>query len=215
MRWLDRCKFKELRKKLFQYKFYILPEKFIRRTTMQLKKKLCSELSIQLDIQISSTLRTSRSSVIFKISCKEIGSMFRRRWKSWCFHAQSFCFDVDGKVWSHLAKNCFQFLKLFKVTVNLMNSNTPFKNLLKFFCCDNLYFFQGYCCSFNILKPVGSSVASKPQKIRKTQFFGPDMGLSVVLNPLIEPNAMTVVNSEGMKLMINEFNLYPGDRSLP
>lgn len=74
--------------------------------------------------------------------------------------------------------------------------------------------YQGYCCSFNVLKPFKSTVAAKVQKIRKTQFFGPEMGLSVILNPLIEPNALTSVNSEGMKMLINEFNVYPGERSI-
>lgn len=74
--------------------------------------------------------------------------------------------------------------------------------------------YQGYCCSFNILKPVGSSVAAKIQKIRKTQFFGPDMGLSVIINPLIEKNAMTSVNSEGIKILVSEPILYPSQRTL-
>jgi hypothetical protein len=48
--------------------------------------------------------------------------------------------------------------------------------------------YQGFCCAFNILKPAAASTANKAQKIRKTEFFGPDMGLSVILNPLIEKN---------------------------
>lgn len=74
--------------------------------------------------------------------------------------------------------------------------------------------YQGYCCGFNILKPTGASVASKIQKIRKTQFFGPDLGLSVIINPLIEHNSMTSVNSEGIKILVNEFNLYPSERTI-
>jgi Amiloride-sensitive sodium channel len=58
------------------------------------------------------------------------------------------------------------------------------------------------------------SAVNKAQKTRKTQFFGPDMGLSVILSPLIEKNAMTSVNSEGMKILINEHNLYPSERSI-
>lgn len=74
--------------------------------------------------------------------------------------------------------------------------------------------YQGYCCAFNILKPTGASVASNIQKIRKTQYFGPDMGLSVIINPLIEHNAMTSVNSEGIKILVNEHNLYPSERTI-
>lgn len=74
--------------------------------------------------------------------------------------------------------------------------------------------YQGFCCSFNVLKPLSLSAVNKVQKTRKTQFFGPDMGLSVILNPLIEQNAMTSVNSEGMKILINEHNLYPSERSI-
>jgi acid-sensing ion channel, other len=74
--------------------------------------------------------------------------------------------------------------------------------------------YQGYCCSFNILKPIGSSLAAKKPKIRKTQYFGPEMGLSVIMNPLIERNAMTSVNSEGMKILVNEPILYPSQRML-
>ena len=74
--------------------------------------------------------------------------------------------------------------------------------------------YQGFCCSFNILKPASSSVAAKRPKIRKTQYFGPDMGLSVIINPLIEKKAMTSVNSEGIKILVNEPILYPSQRSL-
>lgn len=74
--------------------------------------------------------------------------------------------------------------------------------------------YQGYCCSFNMLKPTGSSIAQKAQKIRKTQYFGPDMGISVIINPLIEKNAMTSVNSEGIKILVNEPILYPSQRSI-
>lgn len=80
----------------------------------------------------------------------------------------------------------------------------------EFFSVSETY--QGFCCSFNILKPITGT--TKAPKIRKTQFFGPDMGLSVILNPQIEKNAMTSVNSEGMKIMINEFNLYPSERAI-
>lgn len=74
--------------------------------------------------------------------------------------------------------------------------------------------YQGYCCSFNMKKPLGSANAMKIQKIRKTQYFGPDMGLSVIISPLIEANAMTSVNSEGMKILINQPILYPSPRTL-
>jgi acid-sensing ion channel, other len=72
--------------------------------------------------------------------------------------------------------------------------------------------YQGYCCSFNILKP-GFAVGKAP-KIRKTHYFGPESGLSVILSPKIENEAMTSVNSEGMKILVNHFNLYPSERSL-
>lgn len=75
--------------------------------------------------------------------------------------------------------------------------------------------YQGYCCSFNILKPIGSTVSAvRNQKARKTQFSGPEMGLSVILKPLIERNAMTSVNSEGIIILLNEYNLYPSERSI-
>lgn len=74
--------------------------------------------------------------------------------------------------------------------------------------------YQGYCCSFNIQKPHSSSSVGKTEHIRKTQHFGPQMGLSVILNPLIEKNAMTSVNSEGIKILLNEFNLYPSTRTI-
>lgn len=74
--------------------------------------------------------------------------------------------------------------------------------------------YQGYCCSFNMLKPTGSLIAQKNQKARKTQYFGPDMGLSVIINPLIEVNAMTSVNSEGIKILVNQPILYPSQRTL-
>lgn len=74
--------------------------------------------------------------------------------------------------------------------------------------------YQGYCCSFNILRPTSVTAINKNQTVRKTHFFGPDMGLSVILNPLIEKQAMTSVNSEGIKILINEFNLYPSARAI-
>lgn len=74
--------------------------------------------------------------------------------------------------------------------------------------------YQGFCCAFNIFHPVSASSARKHQNVRKTQFFGPDMGLSVILNPLIEKNAMTSVNSEGIKILIIEPSLYPSERTI-
>lgn len=74
--------------------------------------------------------------------------------------------------------------------------------------------YQGYCCSFNIQKPLSNTATTKAKKIRKTQYFGYQMGLSVILNPLIEKNAMTSVNSEGIKILVNEFNLYPSARTI-
>lgn len=75
--------------------------------------------------------------------------------------------------------------------------------------------YQGYCCSFNILKPVfGEQAPNKTKKIRKTQFFGPEMGLSLILEPLIETGAMTTVSSDGLKIMINENNIYTSERSI-
>lgn len=72
--------------------------------------------------------------------------------------------------------------------------------------------YQGYCCSFNVLKP--RIALGKEPKIRKTEYFGPEQGLSVILNPKIEKKAMTSVNSEGMRILINQFNLYPSERAL-
>lgn len=74
--------------------------------------------------------------------------------------------------------------------------------------------YQGFCCAFNVLKPTGATAATKTQKVRKTQFFGPDLGLSVILNPLIEKNAMTSVNSEGIKILISKPNLFPSSRTI-
>ena len=75
--------------------------------------------------------------------------------------------------------------------------------------------YQGYCCSFNIMKPQkATSTEERGKTARKTHFFGPDMGLSVVLNPLIEKNAMTSVNSEGIKILIYEYNLYPSEKTI-
>lgn len=74
--------------------------------------------------------------------------------------------------------------------------------------------YQGYCCGFNVNKPVGASVGNKVQIVRKTEHFGPEMGLSVILNPLIERNAMTSVNSEGMKILINPPSMYPSERTI-
>lgn len=75
--------------------------------------------------------------------------------------------------------------------------------------------YQGYCCSFNILKPVfGEQTANKTKKIRNTQFFGSAMGLSLILEPLIEPHALTTVSSDGVKIMISENNLYLSERMI-
>lgn len=75
--------------------------------------------------------------------------------------------------------------------------------------------YQGYCCSFNIKKPLKASEnANKKEITKKTQFFGPDRGLSVILKPLIEQNAMTTVNSEGIKILINEFDLFPSEKTI-
>ena len=75
--------------------------------------------------------------------------------------------------------------------------------------------YQGYCCSFNMLKPVFSEqTANKTRKNFKTQYFGPKLGLSVVLEPLIEPKALTTVSSDGIKILINERNLYPSERTI-
>jgi amiloride-sensitive sodium channel len=75
--------------------------------------------------------------------------------------------------------------------------------------------YQGYCCSFNIKKPLKAGGKTKKKEIvRKTKFFGPGRGLSVVLNPLIEKDAMTTVNSEGMKILINEFDLFPSEKTI-
>ncbi|CAO1344894.1 unnamed protein product [Diamesa hyperborea] len=73
--------------------------------------------------------------------------------------------------------------------------------------------YQGYCCGFNVLHTMlqtGKGIAQKP---KKTQYFGPDNGLSVVLNPIFEKNAITSVNSEGVAMMLNNYDLYPGKRS--
>lgn len=72
--------------------------------------------------------------------------------------------------------------------------------------------YQGYCCTFNAFKPVASTLVAPV--IRKTHYFGPESGLSVVLSPKIELNAMTSVNSDGMKILINPYNLYPSERSI-
>ncbi|CAG9810650.1 unnamed protein product, partial [Chironomus riparius] len=75
--------------------------------------------------------------------------------------------------------------------------------------------YQGYCCSFNVVKPLKATSSDERGKTaRKTHFFGPDMGLSVVLNPLIEKNSLTSVNSEGIKILINECNLYPSEKTI-
>lgn len=69
--------------------------------------------------------------------------------------------------------------------------------------------YQGYCCGFNVLH----TVKGKAQDPKKTQYFGPDNGLSVILNPIFEKNAITSVNSEGVKMMITNYNLFPSERS--
>lgn len=74
--------------------------------------------------------------------------------------------------------------------------------------------FQGYCCGFNVQKPTSDLSKVKIDKPKSTQYFGPDNGLSVILNPLIEKHAMTSVNSEGIKIIITEHNLYPGERAI-
>lgn len=75
--------------------------------------------------------------------------------------------------------------------------------------------YQGYCCSFNIIKPQKATTKEeKTEKVRKTHFFGPNMGLSVILNPLIEKGSMTSVNSEGIKILINEYNLFPTEKTI-
>lgn len=70
--------------------------------------------------------------------------------------------------------------------------------------------YQGYCCGFNVLH----AVKGKAQKPKKTQYFGPDNGLSVILNPIFEKKAITSVNSEGVKMMISNYNLFPSERSM-
>lgn len=72
--------------------------------------------------------------------------------------------------------------------------------------------FQGYCCSFNIFKPVSSTL--KPPTVRKTNYFGPESALSVVLNPKIEKFAMTNANSEGMQILINQPSHYPSEANV-
>lgn len=75
--------------------------------------------------------------------------------------------------------------------------------------------YQGYCCSFNIKKPKKAvSNSAKKENPRKTQFSGPDRGLSVILKPLIEKNSMATVNSEGIKILINEFDLFPSEKTI-
>lgn len=69
--------------------------------------------------------------------------------------------------------------------------------------------YHGYCCGFNVLQ----AVKGKAQKPKKSKYFGPDNGLSVVLNPIFEKNAITTVNSEGVKMMISNYNLFPSERS--
>lgn len=40
------------------------------------------------------------------------------------------------------------------------------------------------------------------------------MGLSLILEPLFEENALTTVSSDGIKIMISENNLYPSERMI-
>lgn len=117
---------------------------------------------------------------------QRIALTFKRRWRSWCILARSFWRDV---VWEEVIIDCKEIFRIAET-------------------------YQGYCCAFNILKPTGASIASKVQNILKTQYFGPEKGLSVIINPLIELNAMTSVNSEGMKILVNEHNLYPSERAI-
>ncbi|KAG5667100.1 hypothetical protein PVAND_015099 [Polypedilum vanderplanki] len=75
--------------------------------------------------------------------------------------------------------------------------------------------YQGYCCSFNVIKPLRARTPERRNiTAKKTHFFGPNMGLSVVLKPLIEKNAMTSINSEGIKILINEHNLFPSEKTI-
>lgn len=73
--------------------------------------------------------------------------------------------------------------------------------------------YQGYCCGFNVLHTVLNTGKGKAQKPKKTHFFGPDNGLSVILNPIFEKNAITNVNSEGVKMMLSSHDLFPSERS--
>ena len=70
--------------------------------------------------------------------------------------------------------------------------------------------YQGYCCGFNVM----DSVKGKAAKSKKTQYFGPANGLSVILNPIFEKNAITSVNSEGVKMMLSNYNLFHSERSM-
>lgn len=73
--------------------------------------------------------------------------------------------------------------------------------------------YQGYCCSFNVIKPMRARTPERRNvTAKKTHFYGPNMGLSVVLSPLIEKGAMTSINSEGIKILINENNLFPSEK---
>lgn len=85
-------------------------------------------------------------------------------------------------------------------------------NCAEFFSASETYL--GYCCSFNMLRPIKATVTEARPTIRKTHYFGPNMGLSVIMSPNVEKYTMTSVNSEGMKILINQPILFPSRRTL-
>lgn len=68
--------------------------------------------------------------------------------------------------------------------------------------------YEGYCCSFNI------SPYNKVTTGRRTKYFGFRNGLSVILKPNIDTDALTKIFSEGVELLIHESSVFPSDTAV-
>lgn len=92
--------------------------------------------------------------------------------------------------------------------------------------------YHGYCCAFNLVTNEQSVKAHLWGNIRykspfyrstkkdkdihpkKTKFFGTHHGLSVILHPLSEPKSLSTIDSDGVKMIVNEYNEYPSENSI-
>lgn len=69
--------------------------------------------------------------------------------------------------------------------------------------------YNGFCCSFNL-----AEYNKDNYKPRQPKLFGVGNGLSVVMKPNVDTNAISKIYSEGIQLLIHESNTFPGETSI-